>query len=62
MELIEVYKNGGHWVAKYNNPEIVELFGTDVLPTAFTESASADLVYSELQARNPDCNILVYEK
>jgi len=59
---IEVYRNGGQWVAKFNNSELVDLFGSDVLPTAFTESASADLVFSEIQAKNPDCDVIVYEK
>jgi len=60
---IEVYKNGGSWVAKFNNdPEIMDLFGTDTVPTAFTDKASADLVFTELQAANPRCNVIVYEK
>jgi len=60
---IEVYKNGGQWVAKFNNdPQIVDLFGTDTIPTAFTDKASADLVWQEIQAKNPECNVIVYEK
>jgi len=59
---IEVYKNCDQWVAKINNPEIVDLFGYDVLPTPFTDKVSADLVYKEIQAANPECDVIVYEK
>ena len=42
------------WMAKHvNMPEIVDLFGTDTLPTAFTAAAPAKLVLAELEKRNP---------
>ena len=42
------------WVVTHiNMPDIVDLFGTDTLPTAFTPSAPAELVLAELRKRNP---------
>lgn len=40
-------------VTHINMPDIVDLFGTDTLPTAFTAAAPAELVLAELRKRNP---------
>lgn len=42
------------WMAKHiNMPDVIELFGTDTLPTAFTAAAPVELVLAELEKRNP---------
>jgi len=37
------------------------LFGTDTLPTAFTEKADSERVVAELRRLNPDCHVFVGE-
>ena len=44
----------GWWCATHiNMPDVVDLFGTDTLPTAFTAAAPAERVLAELRKRNP---------
>ena len=42
------------WVAQFvNDPDIISLFGTDTLPTAFTAQADPITVLREIQRLNP---------
>ncbi len=46
----------GGWLARYEGPhreDVVRLFETDVLPTAFTYEAQASLVREEIAKLNP---------
>lgn len=56
---IKLFIDNGHWMATFSEPEIVELFGTDTIETAFMAAASAERVLSEIQALNPDCNVTI---
>ena len=47
------------WLAKDSDPQVVELFGTDTLPTAYTLSATAEQVIAGLQKRNPAKSIML---
>lgn len=49
------------WMVRSNDPEAVELFGTDTLPTAFLEGTPAEQVTAVLQRLNPDATINVTE-
>ena len=61
MKIIEVWKSGGQWVALFkNDPVIMDLFGTNILPTAFTDAVSAEVVFSQIQSKNPDHGVIVY--
>ena len=54
MATIELSKDTRGWYAKFiGDKKIVELFGTDTLPTAFTAAAAYDDVERELQRLNP---------
>lgn len=60
--MIELYRSGNTWVARYTGTEAVEvhrLFGTDVLPTAFTAHADARTVCAEIQAANPASQVVL---
>ena len=41
------------------SPELLELFGTNQLPTPFKAQAPAEQVYKVIQERNPDKIVLV---
>lgn len=56
---IKLFIDNGHWMAKFSEPEIVELFGTDTIETAFMAAAPADRVLPEIQALNPHCIVSI---
>ena len=49
----------GTWHATFTDPEIVQRFGTDTLPTPFTSRAPAETVLAEISRRNPNCVVTV---
>jgi len=56
IELFLIANQG--WFARFVNDEnVVELFGTDTLPTAFTSSANFETVQAEIQSMNPQHEI-----
>lgn len=62
MKQIKVWKNGQSWMSHQTingkpDPQLVALFGTATLPTAFTAMAEASRVMVELQLLNPDAEI-----
>lgn len=59
IHTIELFVDNGNWMAKFSEPEIVELFGTDTIETAFTAAASPSKVLAEITALNPDCAVML---
>lgn len=60
---IRLHKENGSWIAVHYvngmpDDSIIELFGTHKLPTAYTDQASAEMVVSELSAKNPGVSII----
>lgn len=56
QDTIRLVKDTDCWVAVYQGPhreDILSLFGTAILPTPFTRSASAERVREEIQRLNP---------
>jgi hypothetical protein len=53
-ETITLSHAGGIWYATSNNPRIVELFGTDTLPTAYNTTLDAVTVAEYIKAANPE--------
>lgn len=50
----------GVWHASYHGPHaagVVELFGTNCIPTAYTRKTSLDVVVRELAKRNPNVEV-----
>lgn len=59
---IVLYKANGCWVAWHKGEcgkEIQSLFGTDCIPTAFTDQAKSDDVRMQIQALNPRLQVNV---
>lgn len=56
---IKLYKLGGSWVAQNNDPKVVELFGTDCIPTAFGDKMPADEVRQRIAELNPDSEVII---
>ena len=62
MKQIRVYRLSNGYVARFiNSPEVVELMGFDVIPTAFTEKAAPEYVKAKLTALNPGHDVEVFE-
>lgn len=48
------------WLATFtNDPDVLEAFGTDTIPTAFTGKAPEDMVREAIQARNPHHRVII---
>jgi len=53
-ETIEIIAGSDCWLARYpGNQEIIDLFGTDTLPTAFTPRMAKADVIARLKPLNP---------
>lgn len=55
---IKLWKGVNAWFATFSDPHVRELFGTDTLPTAFTERAPGLDVLHTIQAKNPGCTVM----
>lgn len=52
--MIKLFRHAGWWAAEFvDDPEVLKLFGTSVLPTGFAASVPAEKVLGEIQKRNP---------
>lgn len=55
MKTIKLLNSSQGWLARFENDEkVLRLFGTDTIPTAFTESASPMFVKAEIEKLNPE--------
>jgi hypothetical protein len=64
MNQIILFNTHDGWMARSIGPhasEIVGLFGTDTLPTAFTARAEGELVLQEIQRLNPGIDVRIQE-
>lgn len=60
---IQIIDGASEWFAKFTGPhaaEILELFGTDTIPTAFKSRTPTAIVLAEVQKLNP--GVLVFFK
>lgn len=54
MHTMKLYVSAAGWMIVCSDPEVLKLFGTDTLPTAFTCNAKAGDVLAKITALNPD--------
>lgn len=54
---MRIYKTPGGYVVRSNDPEVLELFGTDTLPTAYTPEADQSEVLSAIRNLNRECRV-----
>lgn len=59
---IELFREAGQWMAKFSDPAIVELFGTDTIETAYTNGMEAKVVLESICALNPDCYVTLRDQ
>ena len=57
---IELYLKGNTWIARFvNDPQMIELFGTDAIPTPFTASAEPWDVFETIKHGNPLSEVIL---
>jgi hypothetical protein len=62
MERIELFRDGEVWASRYTGDDeatLIDLFGTNILPTAFDASVNAMTVYNRIRELNPDSEVTV---
>lgn len=56
---IKLINSKSGWLARFiNDVEVVEAFGTDTIPTPYTENASPMFVLAEIKKRNPEHTVI----
>lgn len=59
MKVIKLINSNQGWLARFIDDEkVLRLFGTDTIPTPFTEEASPMLVLNEIKKRNPEKEVI----
>lgn len=51
---ITLIRTPGGYMARYSDPYVMEVLGTDTLPTPYMANAPEELVLASIKARNPD--------
>lgn len=60
MKTITIEKGEDCWLADFgNDPEMIELFGTGLIPTPYTLHMPAEEVSKRLEAINPGYTVLI---
>jgi hypothetical protein len=59
MKKIELICKGTSWYAKFYEPRVIALFGTDTIMTPYMSNTPASVVLREISAKNPDCIVIV---
>ena len=57
IETIWLFKDADSWCIQTDKQATIDLFGTDILPTAFTTQAPTEMVLARIQELNPDAII-----
>ena len=60
MKQIRLFKTANGWMADFvGDSEIQSLFGTTIIPTAFTAQANQWDVFKEISRLNPQCEVVL---
>ena len=60
MKEIRLFTTPKGWMADFgNDAAILSLFGTSIIPTAFTSLAAASVVHAEISRLNPECSVII---
>jgi hypothetical protein len=59
MKNIKLFPQNGAWIARTDDAEVVRLFGTPDLPTAFTAQTDACQVLAAIQRLNPGAHVSI---
>jgi hypothetical protein len=57
LENITLFRTASVWMAKTDSAEVLSIFGTDTIPTAYMANADAAFVMAEIRRLNPSANV-----
>lgn len=59
--MIKIFKKDGMWVTQQDpqDTRIVELFGTDIIPTPYKDVFNGEEVRAKIQSLNPDKKVVL---
>ena len=60
--MMKLFKDDRSWLVQTDDPEVHRLFGTDVIPTAFTARAEPERVLAAIRALNPGEHVIIQEQ
>lgn len=58
IQLFKSYSDNA-WFSLWDDPQVMQAFGTDVLPTPYNCDVNADIVLNKIQELNPDCSVTI---
>jgi hypothetical protein len=59
MKNIKLFARNGAWIARTDDAQVIALFGTPDLPTAFTTRTDAGQVLAAIKSLNPNANVSI---
>ncbi len=59
MDTITLHLQGDTWLATHDSQAIVDLFGTDTIPTPYNAMADPEMVLADIAALNPDKRVII---
>ncbi len=57
--MMKLFKNDKGWMVQTDDPQVMDLFGTDTLPTPFTAQATPGRVLAAIQELNPGVQVVL---
>lgn len=57
METMQIILKNGHYYVKSSNKDVIAAFGTDTIPTPFTEETPLEKVLLVIMTNNPDAQV-----
>lgn len=57
METIQIIRINGRYFAKTSKADVIAVFGTDTIPTPFTDQTPLAVVLAEIKALNPESHV-----
>lgn len=58
---ITLFRGRNGWMARYTDPQVIGLFASDTIPTAYTNHTNPEDVLRNIQRLNPDCIVTIEE-
>ena len=56
---IRLFRESGFYAARYDDPAVIEAFGQDTIPTAFTSEADPVEVLAYVSEKNPEYEVVL---
>jgi hypothetical protein len=58
-QTIVLFVMNGVWMSQWSDKAIIDLFGSDILPTAFKQETPSEVVLEKIREFNPSYNVIM---